>query len=256
MRRRFNESLRIGVSTGSVALVAARGKREVTVLAEQRCADTNIDTVCATMRMLLADAPCRGWPTTIVVADELARIWQVAPAADSSRMADLEAAAALRFQTLYGDPPASWQIAASYDALRPFLAAAMPRQLIALLEQSGATQQLKVVEIVPQFVAGWNRWRGFLKADAWYGLVHDNVLTLGALERGELRAVRATQIAGGAAWLEEHVSREALRLNLAAPAQLMISGAVPATWNASCTQLGPAADWTAAVRLAATGSCA
>lgn len=256
MRRRFNESLRIGVSSQSVALVAARGTSGLTVLGEQRCADASLDTICATVRALLSDAPCEGWPATVVIDDQLARIWQVAPPQGSSRLADLEGAAAMRFQVLYGEPPVAWQIAAGYDAVQPFMAAALPRQLLALLAQAGATRELKVVEVVPQFVAGWNRWRAQLKAGAWYGLVQDNVLTLGALEQGALRAVRATQIGGGADWLEQHVAREALRLGLGAPERLLISGATPLAWNGACTALGPAVDWSGAVRLAATGSCA
>ena len=182
------------------------------------------------------------------------------PPQGSSRLADLEGAAALRFQTLYGEAPAAWQIAAGYDAVQPFLAAALPRQLLALLVQAGASRELNVVEVVPQFVAGWNRWRAHLKAGAWYGLVQNNVLTVGALEQGALRAVRAAQIGGGADWLEQHVAREALRLGLAAPQRLQISGAVPLAWNGACATLGPAlgptVDWSGAVRLAATGSCA
>ena len=256
MRRRFNESLRIGVSSESVALVAARGKHGLMVLGEQRCPDASLDTICATVRALLSDAACTGWPATLVIDDQLARIWQVAPPKGSSRLADLEGAAALRFQTLYGEVPAAWQIAAGYDAVQPFMAAALPRQLLALLAQAGATRELKIVEVVPQFVAGWNRWRTHLKAGAWYGLVQNDVLTIGALEQGALRAVRAAQIGGGADWLKQHVAREALRLGLSAPARLLISGAAPLAWNGACTTLGPAVEWSGAVRLAATGSCA
>ncbi len=261
MRRRFGQQLRIGVSARAVALVATSRfqREELSVLAERRCADGAIDTICASVRDLLADASCAGWPVSLVVADELARLWQVTPAPGSTRVADLEGAAALRFQTLYGEAPLLWRIAADYDPARPFMAAAMPRQLLALLEQACAGRQLKVVEIVPQFVAGLNRWRGALKPGAWYGQVQEQVLTLCA--GTAVRAValpRADVGAAGNDWLRLQLEREALRLNLPAPERLMVSGDAPAAWRhgAACTVLGPERDWSAAVRLAATGSVA
>lgn len=257
MRRRFGQALRIGVSPRAVALVATSrfNRAQVKVLAEQRCADAAIDTICASVRGLLADAGCDGWPVTFVIADELARLWQVAPPPGSARLADLEASAGLRFQTLYGEPPLAWQVVADYDADAAFMAAALPRQLLALLEQGAAAHRLKVIEVVPQFVAGWNRWRGALKAGSWYGLVQERVLTLGT--GGAVRAIALPPDAGSD-WIAQQIEREALRLNLPAPGRLMVSGDVPESWSngALCTVLGDAAEWPPAVRLAVTGSAA
>lgn len=257
MRRRFGQLLRVGVSAHAVALIAtSRFKRDTfTVLAEQRCADTSLDTIGAAVRVLLAGAGCDGWPLSIVVADDLARLWQVAPPPGAARVADLDGAAALRFHTLYGDNPANWRIAADYDSAQPFMAAAMPRQLLALFEQAAAAQGMKLIEIAPQFVAGWNRWRGAVKQGDWYGLVQDGVLSLGA--HGAVRAV-ALPGQAGCDWLEQQVQREALRLNVPVPARVMVSGDVPKGWSngALCTVLGQAHECSAAVRLAATGSAA
>jgi hypothetical protein len=256
MRRRFKQRLRIGVSPREVALVAGAGG-QLSVLAEQRCADSAIDTICAGVASLLSGAGCDGWPVTLVVADELARMWQVTPPPGSSRLADLDAASGLRFLTLYGESPANWAIASAYDAVAPFMAAALPRQLLALLAQACAAHQLKVIEIVPQFVAGWNRWRGVIKADSWYGLAHDKVLTIRAA--GAPRAI-AIPAGAGSGWLSQQVEREALRLNIPAPQRLMVSGDAPEAWGngGMCTLLhaGAGADWSPGVWLAATGSAA
>ena len=257
MRRRFGQALRIGVSPRALALVAtSRFQRgQVKVLAEQRCADAAIDTICAGVRGLLSEAGCDGWPVSFVVADELARLWQVAPPPGSARLADLEAAAGLRFQTLYGEASLAWKIVADYDADAAFMAAALPRQLLALLEQAASAHRLKVIEVVPQFVAGWNRWHGALKPDAWYGLVQERVLTLSA--GGAVRAI-ALPVDAGSDWIARQLEREALRLNLPAPSRLMVSGEVPESWSngALCTLLGERAEWSPAVRLAVTGSAA
>lgn len=256
MRRGFGNQLRLGVSAHAVALVATnRFKREqLTVVAEQRCADPALDTIGAAVASLLAAGDCAGWPLSVVVADELARLWQVTPPPGTSRMADLEAACAIRFQALYGEAPAAWRIAADYDPLAPFLAAALPRRLLALIEQAADSQRQVVLETVPQFVAGYNRWHRWIKPDGWYGLVQDGVLSLGA--GGVVRAM-AIPPGADAGWLAGQLEREALRLNVAEPAHLCASGQVPSSWSgALCTVLGAERDWSPAVRLAATGSAA
>lgn len=267
MRKRFGQALRIGVSSHALALVKTsrwQGK-PLEVVAEHSFAATGLpgfEAIGAGVRQLLADAACEGWAATIVLDDALTRLWQVSPPLEAARLADLEAAAALRFQGLYGEPAANWMIAAGWDASKPFLAAAMPRHLLTLLQHAAQEQNVALVEIVPQFVAGWNQWQGTIKPGAWYGLVQQGVLTLGAVDGASVRAVRATALPDGASleWLAQHVAREALRLNLAVPARVQLSGAAPAAWNSStggalaCTVLAGHAGLSAAAQLAATGA--
>ncbi|MES2321026.1 MAG: hypothetical protein V4633_02060 [Pseudomonadota bacterium] len=258
MRKRFGQTLRLGVSPQGLALCTAR-RNTLDVIAEHSfgAGTPGFEGIAAGVRELLAGAGCAGWPATLVLADELARLWQVVPPPGSARMGDLEAAAALRFQTLYGEPAGNWKLAAGWDAARPFLAAAMPRQLLTLLEEGAREQRVDLVEIVPQFVAGWNRWRGAVKAGAWYGLVQGRVLTLGALENNVVTAVRAAAMPDGAdaQWLDAHVAREALRLNLPVPDRVAVSGHAPQAWSGSCILLAPAhgEKWSACAQLAATG---
>ena len=270
MRRGFGQHLRIGVSAHAVTLVKTSrfGKAGPQVLGELvlgNAGQSGFDAIAAAVRQLLADAGCAKWTATIVLADELARIWQVSPPAGAARLADLEGAAALRFQSLYGESASGWKLAGGWDAARPFIACALPRPLLSMLGQAAAGQHVTLVEIVPQFVAGWNRWRDELKPGAWYGLVQHNVLTLGAIEDGQVRAVRASALPEGAGveWLAQHVVREALRLNLPAPQRLQLSGQVNPAWNNSsgafaCSLLAPVADKSLALlspsaRLAVTG---
>lgn len=272
MRKGFGQTLRIGVAPGALALAVCgrfSGKAPAIVaeLALDAAGPGAADAIGAGLRQLLADAGCSHWPATVVLADELARLWQVTPPHNAARLADLEGAAALRFQALYGEPASGWKISAGWDAAHPFLAGAVPRQLLTVLEQVAAERHLKLVGIVPQFVAGFNRWQGALKPGAWYGQVQGSVLTLGALDGGRLQAVRAAALPEGAdrAWLTRHVAREALRLNLAVPARLQVAGSAPPAWNAShdggagadiaCTLLGAGQGGTLspAARLAITG---
>jgi hypothetical protein len=264
MRRRFGQSLRLGVTHGALALVqTSRWGAQASLLAEHALAPGALENAAAVQAAMtqVLDGHA-GAPLTIVLADELVRLWQVAPPKHSTRLADLEAAAALRFQHLYGEPAANWRLSAGWDVDRPFLAAAMPRALLGALEQGAAGMPL--IEIVPQFIAVFNRWGGALKAGAWFGMVHDQVLTLGACNGDAIVAVRAAALPDGAdaGWLAAHVAREALRLNLAAPARLQLWGSVPPEWVGAgpiaCSRLGAGEQpgWPAAARLAASGSAA
>ena len=277
MRKRFGQELRIGVSTHGLALVKTSrwSGPALEVLAEhgfgggQQPAPAGFEAIGAGVRQLLSDAGAQGWPLTVVLADELARLWQVTPAPGSTRLADLEAAAALRFQTLYGEPASGWKMAGGWDAGKPFLAAAMPRHLLALLEHAAGEQHAALVEVVPQFIAAWNAWRHAVRPGSWFALVQGGVLTLGAPGGAGLHAVRSVPLADGASldWLGQHVAREALRLNLDAPARLHVAGHAPSAWNNStggafgCTLLqggqgGHAghATLSPAAQLAATGA--
>ncbi|MES2757488.1 MAG: hypothetical protein V4693_08955 [Pseudomonadota bacterium] len=262
MRSSFGKPLRLGVAGGGIALVkAGRWGGAPAVLAEhplEAGALDHADSVRAALAAVLEGH--RGRPLTIVLADDLVRLWQVVPPDNTTRLADLEAAAALRFQMLYGEPAANWTISAGWDPVRPFLAAAMPRALLGALGQGAALHQLKAVEIVPQFVAVLNRYASALRPGAWFGVMHDNVLTLGAFDGRAIVAVRAAAVPDGAdaGWLAAHLAREALRLNLPAPERLQLWGGMPAGWlEAGCLPLGAGeSGWSAVARLAASGSTA
>lgn len=262
MRRRFGQALRIGVSNAGLALLKTSrwsGERAA-VVAEHAFAPSEgagAQQVAQGLRALLGGASWARWPVSVVVADGLARIWHVTPPPGSARLADLEAAAALRFQALYGEPAALWQIAAGWDAQRSFMAAALPRALLEAVGEAAREHRLAVVEIVPQFIAGWNRWCPKMVRGAWYGLAHDGVLTLGVTDRSGVCAVRAAPVPpnADAAWLAAHVAREALRLGVPEPEHLQLSGQVPQAWRDAAAILGDCAHGLPpAAALAATGS--
>ena len=276
MRKRFGQALRIGVSPHGLALVKTSrwSGPALEVLAEHgfgagsHLSPPGFEAIGAGVRQLLTDAGAGagrgGWPLTVVLADDLSRLWQVTPPPGSARLADLEAAAALRFQTLYGEPASNWKMAGAWDAGKPFLAAAMPRHLLSLLEHAAGEQRAALVEVVPQFIAAWNGWRHAVKPGSWFGLVQGGVLTLGAADGAALQAVRSVGLPDGASldWLGQHVAREALRLNLQPPARLYLAGRAPEAWNSStggalaCSLLESAhgAALSPAAQLAATGA--
>ncbi len=237
--------MRIGVSAHAVSLLQESRWRgaALTVLAEQAfapSAEHPYDAIAQALRALLAEQPRAGWPVQLVLADDLVRMWRVVPPATASRLADLEAAAGLRFQSLYGESPANWQISADWSASAPFFAAAVPRDLLKLLQLVAQEHALHIVSIEPQFVAALNRWRRALRPGAWFALVHDGLLSIAAIEtegaaKGGLRAIRSVPLAAGQGadqfWLAQAVRREALLLDMPAPELLQVCGSAPAVWS-------------------------
>jgi len=272
MPRLPGQALRLGVGHDSLALIRVGRlfRRGPTVLAEARLDDVH-DALGLTqaLRTLLAEARVAGWPLSVVLADELARMWQVTPPPGATRLADLEAAAALRYQSLFGaglgSTAAGWTLSADWQARRPFLAAALPAPLLAVLEASAREARCHLVEIVPQFVAALNAWRKLHRPGAWFGLMHGQVLTLAAFDGRKLAALRTAVVPPGADrdWLESHVAREALRVGVGRPERLQVCGPAPRNWAShagrlkfGCTLLEDAAasGQSGAVRLACTGS--
>lgn len=124
---------------------------------------------------------------------------------------------------------ANWQLAADWNAIHPFLACCLPHPLLSALQQFAQKNRFQLISVQPQFVASWNGWRHRLHKDDWFGQLHNRVLSLGATVKGKLHAIRATNIpdhAQGSDWLQQHVAREALRLNLPVPRRLQLCGEI------------------------------
>jgi hypothetical protein len=270
MLERFTHTLHIGVAADALAVVETRrGLRPAsTLLAHSRIDPAGgAAAIGQGLLRLLADLPVAGRAARVVLADELARLWQVAPPPAASRLVDLEAVAAMRFQFLYGSAAAGWRISADWDARRPFLAAALPVPLLAALQDAAAGRNVNLVEIAPQFVASLNGWRRQRRAGAWFGQVSGTVLTLAVTEGPALLAVRTAVVPAGCdrAWFDAHIAREAVLVGAAAPALVQVCGKAPRAWAGQSAGAGPdcmllgaerAGDWSAAALLAATGSAA
>lgn len=241
LNRLPGQALRIGVSGFAVSLLRVNcwptrwsGPR-AELLAEQPFSPEGVSALHAhhaiglALRELLAGQDVQGWPASFVLADDLARMWRVVPPAQAARLADLQGAAALRFHSLYGEAAANWKIVADWDTQQPFFAAAMPQPLLATLEQVSADHGMSVVEVQPHFVTAWNCWQGAVKAEAWFGQVHDNLLTLGLVDGKRLHAIRALPVPRGADqyWLAQTVQREALLAGVEAPQLVQLCGQVP-----------------------------
>ena len=261
MRRRFGQTLRVGVADGSLALAVAGRWSQPRVLAELNYDAAVAGSLAAALPQLLSSDYAR-WPVQFVLADELVRMWSVTPPQTASRMADLQGAAALRFHALFGEMPTSWAVNGDWNAAHPFMAAATPVALLGALEQAAAAQRMAIVGIEPHVAVAWNAARSAVRKRSWFGLVHAGVLTIGVPQGERLGVIRAIgmPLAPSAEWLASHIAREALLLGIDAPAALALCGSVPDNWlggtaQLSCALAGPVSDpaKSPAAQLALTG---
>lgn len=266
MRRSFGAALRLGLAPDAIALVESRGWGRAHKLLAELALDAGSALPLALANgigTLFEGIDRARWPLSVVLADELCRLWQVSPPPQCARLGDLEAAAALRFQQLYAEPAAGWQVAAGWQLQHPFMAAAVPRPLLAAVQQAAALQSMPLVAVTPYYLALFNRHHRAIGRADWLGAVHDGVLTLGVCGEAGLQAVRPVAIAAvhDSGWLEETMVREALRMNVPVAGRLLLCGdAVPA-WRAApfCIRLdgeGMPSSFSAAARLAIGGASA
>ncbi|GAB3468189.1 hypothetical protein GCM10027321_36360 [Massilia terrae] len=259
-------ALRIGVAPGALALVRTSIWRHehALLLEDVHVKGDGREGLTDALYALLDRHPVRGWPLTLVLADELVRLWQVTPPRGSTRLSDLKAASALRFQTLFGDSAADWRIQADWSATRPFLAAALPQAWLDGFFGVARARRCHLTEVVPQLVAALNQYRRLRRPDAWFGLSHGGVLNLAVFDGKAFTAVRATPFPSGADcdWLNAYIAREALRIGVERPGRLEICGPTPRAWAVNperlefaCTVFEDAVDplWSDAARLALTG---
>jgi len=248
-------NLTISLTPTGISLAQTSGwlRQRSAVLAERVWPDENFSDpqrLAAPLRAMLTEFKCEGMAARIILSDALVRMWMVTPPQNAVRLADCQAAAVLRFQALYGEPMSNWEMAADWDARQPFAACAMPRALLQELTKIAQDQHLTLLEIAPQFMAAWNRSRNVIGKTSWFGVLHDNVLSIGAISRQRLCAVRVARLPEDAGrerdWLCGHLKREALRLDLPMPSRIELSGAVPEPWlqqsadGLRCTRLDAA----------------
>lgn len=242
--------LQLGLAGNGISLVApARGRKGPGACWEKswpqpRGEAPSFEQVLTQLDALLHEATdLRGRSVRVVLSDVWVRLWVARPPANALRRRDCEAAAAARFEALYGEPlGASYRLSADWSARQPFVAAALESALLDALQAKLSAFELEITAIQPHLAAAWNRWHREVPTGAWFGTLHDDALSVLMLVDGaplELRRLKAdTAAQAEAGWLRQALEREALRLGLDAPACIALAGSVPAAWSAAQGQ-----DW-------------
>jgi len=232
----------LGLSKGGMAIVRhqAGWRKARTLLADLPLADHTVQEpqrIIAQCGAILSDASCAGLPLCVTLSDDWVRLFMVTPPQNCGRLQDLQAATTMRFRALYGEAPSAWQLEADWHTTTPFLVCAIPRNVLAALQQLAADNQLHLHAILPQFVAAWNRYGRNLPTDSWFGVMQEQSLTLGAITpapKRRLDTVRTLALPPDCPeprWLQEQIARVALQLNLPGPTQLHLVGNQQSYWN-------------------------
>lgn len=234
----FVPSLHIGVAPGRVTALRTLGwRRGTTLIADVAIASpTSPNLLPLTLHEALNTAPYKRGVARIVLADQCVRYFSVVPPKNLLHLQDCHAAAAIRFQTLYGESPSDWQLHGDWNSRDPFLVCAIPLALQRSLQEIMSEHKLTLMSSMPHFIAAWNRHRRSLAVGQWFGVLHEHALTLGVVTKDRLCAVRTILLPDDAFqphWLSDQVAREALRLDLAVPTTINLCGDVPAAWLAS-----------------------
>lgn len=229
MLRFSRTSLHIGISRTGITLVRIRGwMRQQAEMVTDLESPASGKTHWEQLSEALATIEHAHLPVTITVSDDCARFFLVTPPMNATRLQDIRAATDMRFQTLYGDSTKGWRTWADWDFRKPFLACALPQDLIDAAHRLAKQYKLSIVSLVPHFVASWNRCHTQLKPDAWFAVAHAGKLTFASMEGQTLRSVRTIPMPDHteerSLWMEDYIRREALRQQLTLPKTLQICG--------------------------------
>lgn len=241
MRNLLLTQLRIGIGQRSMGMALFKGglRPGMPRLIEHPRSGTEAHDLAHLLKSLpVRSGFLRPRFASITIANSLVRLFMVTPPPNAAGQADLEAAAAIRFQALYGGLPGQWKIQASWHPGRAFPACALPAALHAVLLQGMAEHKLVLMEITPRFVAVWNRWRRHIRPDIWLVVIEDDHLTLAILSGYNVTALRATRLPqplhNFAHWMTEHLQREALVLGFPLPALVQVCGHLVETLPEKC----------------------
>ena len=235
----FGAEMQLGISSHALT-IARRGAfgKGPAVLFDESASLQELQQRC---RAALAGTACAGLPLSITLCDELVRLFMVTPPQNAARLHDLQAAADMRFLSLYGESPGNWRISADWQARTPFLACAAPRALIEECTTLAHALRMPLVGLQAHFVAAWNLAHKELsraKEPTWLAVLRGNHLTLGIVEPKPRRllALRGLQLPGeraGLDWLQEQVERTALQSDTVSPSHVLLAGEPRADWSSA-----------------------
>ncbi len=183
-------------------------------------------------------APSAGRPALRVTLDDaLARSFVVTPPRGVQGLRELRATAAARFAALYGESAESWRVVADWQAAAPFVACALPRELLAVLDEVASRQRWRLDSVQPALVRVWNQLRRALPADGWLLVGFGQTLTVVHLHQERVAGLRTLQLAGTPTRdeLETLLEQERLRTPLAAQQTLVWAGG--ADWLPAATMV-------------------
>lgn len=175
----------------------------------------------------------------VVVADDVAVHWVQRPPAGAQGLHELRAVAAARCAHLFGGTPADWWVAGDWQAVRPFVCAAVPRALA-----QPVRRQLEAAGLRSDWQSAWarlcNRRAREIPAQGWSACRGPGRVTLWSCAGGRVTSVQSFAVPRDAdpghveARVAERQTLEALNDGAIAPAP--VHWLTPSAWQGMATE--------------------
>lgn len=199
---------------------------------------TGLATVEDAITSCLAEGHGSNLDVDIVVSDAYARFWIVVPPNNATTRGDLRLCALWRFEELFGESPAAWNLQADWHATRRFMACAVPLALTDAIRSALSSRRIRIQCCVSRFVAEWNRHhRRVRKHDTWFGVSNDSIVTMALVQDQRIAHVRKVRQPSGEEMqldtLASALRCVALQHEARLPESVLLCGDMPATRQAT-----------------------
>lgn len=235
----------LGVSRGGVGLFRPtrspwRRDQQTTAEAAFIESESGLDStehVAVAVRSLVDDAKARGTRTSVVLHDPLVRLYMVKPASNTRCLQDCVDAAKARFHALYGDLDLNWDLRGDWKPAVPFLVCATPKSLLHALSQAIDACELVTLQLVPRFIASWNRIHSKMQAGDWLLVSDAGNLSIGVTGSAGLCGVRSLAVPANPGtqpgWLSDLLNQMAAHLEVCPPQCVHLLGELEPVWRDS-----------------------
>ena len=236
MLESWREQWRLGLSPRGLGLLRSVRRHAWTSHSVHPASgpDWDVQSVMAKWESLRPESVPNGAKLRVVVADQWCRAWLVTPPTNALGLEDCRSAAVARFEALYSEPIDGWTLSADWHASDPFIAMAIPKQLMQELQESCERGQIQLQEMLPHSIAVWNGQCQHLQAGDWLAVMHHHTLTLLNAQSEQRTAMRSLALGResfeSASGLTALLSREAMRSGWSAPPRVHLAGDIPAAW--------------------------
>lgn len=149
----------------------------------------------AALRDWLEQNKCSRMNIEVVLSDRFAR-YAVIPWSDEVQGSEIEILSRIRFESLYGDAVAQWQIQADCDTYgKAGIGCALDSAFLSALKELCAANKLRLISLQPYFVRAFNRWRSWIgKTDALFVVVEPDYCVLACAKKEGWHSVRGFRL--------------------------------------------------------------
>lgn len=234
MSRSRRKLFSLGLGTKEMTLVDAAVRRPLTSLplaayVPGAAHSVNADWV-PSMAALVAQANLvEGADLQVTVSDSWARYWMFDVPEGVSTLAELQALAAARFESLFGISPEGWRLMADWKSTGKLLVCALPERLLTGLHSQTQEKGWRVRSIQPSAIRLLTTFQHEIPDESWVACFGRRGLLLILLRSGEVVHVRRHLFTAplDAEALQALLDAEMLRLDFDAPPVLCILGRMP-----------------------------